>query len=104
MSQDPKEQRLPLNPRKRSDKPLTPALSPYPAFVGLRRGTKGERENRSLVFEHAKDLDFRRPWDLTRENIGLVCDQSLHPGFAIGIHFSILAGQINSRKRRSNGF
>jgi hypothetical protein len=39
--------------------PLTPAISPYPAFVGLRRGKKGERENLSLVFESSIGLDFR---------------------------------------------
>jgi hypothetical protein len=42
------------------EQPLTPALSP-PAFVGLRRGTKGERENHSLVLQDANGLDFRSP-------------------------------------------
>jgi hypothetical protein len=36
-----------MNPDTK-DRPLTPALSPY----------EGERENLSLVLEHANDLDF----------------------------------------------
>jgi hypothetical protein len=36
-----------------------PVLFPYPAFVGVRRGRKGQRVNRSLLFQHSSGLDFR---------------------------------------------
>ncbi len=55
---DDKEQ--PLTPSfVKSTAEGRPALSPYPAFVGLRRGTKGERVNNSLVLEHTGNPDFR---------------------------------------------
>jgi cytochrome c551/c552 len=41
-----------------NEQPLIPAFSPSPAFVGLRRGKKVEKENLCLVRQHASGLDL----------------------------------------------
>src|SRR5213593_4390818 len=58
----------PLNPRSNNG-PLTPALSPSPAFVGLRRGKEGEREfmERRRVFWIAPLVPLPTPWSRGEE-------------------------------------